>query len=266
LRFGRKILRLSKKILAFWRLIPLLATTGGLTWSAREFLFHGPLLQDVEAWGVYFSVFGILYAVIIGFILIQALERFKLLNQTIDLEINAIQDIRDFTLYLDGDQEETCRDIRRALLGYVRSVVEQEWTKMADPSLRGDDDTSPELYELMHATNKIRMTNESDSVALSAIIDHVAKLTTFRTQRFCTAREYTPQQIIGLLIFMSCILVGGLILTAVQTILLHYIMTLCMATAVYLSFKTLSDLDHPLSGVWKVDSRRFKVVISALSD
>lgn len=247
---------------SFWRLIPLLATTGGLTWSAREFLFHGPLLQDVEAWGVFFSVFGILYAIIIGFILIQALERFKLLNQTIDLEINAIQDIRDFTLYLDGGQEETRRNIRRALLGYVRSVVEQEWTKMADPSLRCDDDTSPELYEVIHATNKIRVTNESDSVVLSAIIDQIGQITTFRTQRICTAREHTPQQIIGLLIFMSCILVGGLILTAVQTILLHYMMTLCMTTAVYLSFKTLNDLDHPFSGVWGVDSSRFKGVIS----
>ncbi len=43
-------------VISSWRLIPLLATSGGLTWLAREFLFEGPLAQDVEAWGVFFSV------------------------------------------------------------------------------------------------------------------------------------------------------------------------------------------------------------------
>ncbi|MDP6736955.1 MAG: hypothetical protein QF732_10735 [Nitrospinaceae bacterium] len=58
---------------AVWRLIPWLATSGGLTWLAREFLFEGPLAQDVEAWGVFFSVFGILYAIVLGFVIMQAL-------------------------------------------------------------------------------------------------------------------------------------------------------------------------------------------------
>ncbi len=250
-------------VISSWRLIPLLATSGGLTWLAREFLFEGPLAQDVEAWGGFFTVFGILYAIVLGFVLILALERLSLLRQTIDSEINALQDVRDSTIYLDG-QEETRRKIWRELLVYVRSVVEQEWTEMRHPSRKCDDDTSPELENLIKATNKISAANESDSVALSAIIGHIGEITAFRTRRICTAQERTEKQLIYLLEFMSCVLVGGLILTVVQSAFVHYMMILCMAIAVYFSLKILKDLDHPLSGDWKVSPHPFQKLVSSL--
>jgi hypothetical protein len=248
---------------AVWRLIPWLATSGGLTWLAREFLFEGPLAQDVEAWGVFFSVFGILYAIVLGFVIMQALERLSLLKQTIDSEINALQDVRDFTIYLD-DQEETRREIWRELLVYVRSVVEQEWAEMRHPSRKCDDDTSPELENLMRATNKISAANESDRVALSAIIGHIGEITTFRTRRICTAQEHTEKQLVYLLEFMSYVLVGGLILTVVQSVFVHYMMVLSTVIAVYFSLKILKDLDHPLSGDWKVGPSPFQKLTSSL--
>ncbi len=250
-------------VISSWRLIPLLATSGGLTWLAREFLFEGPLAQDVEAWGGFFTVFGILYAIVLGFVLILALERLSLLRQTIDSEINALQDVRDSTIYLDG-QEETRRKIWRELLVYVRSVVEQEWTEMRHPSRKCDDDTSPELKNLMRATNKIGAANESDRVALSAIIGHIGEITAFRTRRICTAQERTEKQLIYLLEFMSYVLVGGLILTVVQSVFVHYMMVLSTVIAVYFSLKILKDLDHPLSGDWKVGPSPFQKLTSSL--
>ena len=63
---------------------------------------------------------------------------------------------------------------------------------------------------------------------------------------------------------MSYVLVGGLILTVVQSVFVHYMMVLSTVIAVYFSLKILKDLDHPLSGDWKVDPSPFQKLTSSL--
>jgi hypothetical protein len=246
-----------KFLKASWGLYPLLAGVCGLTYYARAYSLDAVNVVDMEAWGVFLSVFGMFFAIIVGFVLYEALGRYGKLKNTISAEINAIQDVRDFVLYLDGDQEQTRVHIRRSLKAYASSVAEREWDVMAARDTSFSSDTSDELYDVMRATNKIEVTNESDQVALAAIITHIAQITTHRTCRISLSKERIPDRINILLAFMALVIVSSLILMALPNVVIHFMMVIAVTTSVYLAYKILEDLNEPFSGTWSLKNTGF---------
>jgi len=100
-----------------------------LLWIVRNVIPSEAIKTDIETWGVFFTVFGIIYAILVGFLLIEVLRRFSSLSSTIQEELNAAEDIRDFLVYID-ENKESKRAIRKALIDYVNSVIEREWINM----------------------------------------------------------------------------------------------------------------------------------------
>ena len=67
--------------------------------AIRHYFFYQNIDIDLTSWSVFYTSYGILYAIIIGFILIGALGRYEQLKLAVDSEINVIQNIRDFLIY-----------------------------------------------------------------------------------------------------------------------------------------------------------------------
>ena len=52
-------------------------------------------------WEEFYSVFGMIYAIVSGFLLVEVLNRFNKLSEVVEAELNAISDVRDFLIYVD---------------------------------------------------------------------------------------------------------------------------------------------------------------------
>lgn len=65
--------------------------------------------------GEFFTVFGVIYAIVAGFLLVTVLNRYSSLSQTIEDELNAIESIRDFLVYFGPDQGTAAQALRRSL-------------------------------------------------------------------------------------------------------------------------------------------------------
>ena len=96
----------------------------------RKFLFYTNVTIDLGAWGVFYTVFGVLYAIIIGFIMISTLEKFDQLKLAIDSEVNEIQNVRILLKYFSDSQQKIINNVRKALLSYVNSIHSIEWENM----------------------------------------------------------------------------------------------------------------------------------------
>ena len=70
-----------------------------ITLATRHYIFYQNIEIDLASWAVFYTTYGILYAIIIGFILVGALGRYEQLKLAVDSEINVIQNIRDFLIY-----------------------------------------------------------------------------------------------------------------------------------------------------------------------
>lgn len=220
---------------------------------ARPYVQYEGIVEDVSAWGAFFGVFGVVYAIVAGFLLVTVLTRYGALSQTIEDELNAVESIRDFLVYFSADQHASTQDVKKSLARYAAAVGTVEWQEMANPATPTSSDTSEELYEIMRCTERIRVTGERDNAVLSAVIASVSDLAKMRTRRIALANERLPPRLRLLLMFMSIALAAAFLGVGVRSVEAHVFMTSAMSVSVYLLYWIIEDLDHPFYGVWNID-------------
>ena len=209
---------------------------------------------EIAPWETFFSVFGVIYAILVGFLVVKVLDRFTALSQALEGEVNSVQDVRDLLVYFEGPQDEAKRELLQQLSDYTRSVAEVEWKVMSRqrPTERMDSETTNDLMEMMRAANLLRVDDPSDEMALSCIISKLTDVTSYRTARISLAQERLPRRLKGLLWFMSMVLVSGFVVMQMAAPLLHLAMVGAIAIASHLVLTVIFDLDHPLRGTWNV--------------
>ena len=242
-----------------------------ITLATRHYMFYQNIDIDLASWGVFYATYGILYAIIIGFILIGALGRYEQLKLAVDSEINVIQNIRDFLIYFSdstsiqraelkgspSEQISVLLNIRQCLYKYVKSVYEKEWLEMSDKTESTDPDSTQELKDIIVSVSKLESQDENDSIALTSIINSLSDLTNHRTKRIYLSNEEIPPPIMKLLIFMSVFLVSGFFILGVQNMWVHLIMIISFSTTIQLIINLLTDLNTPFSGIWNIDNKRY---------
>ena len=228
-----------------------------ITLMVRHYLFYQNIALDIDAWGVFYSAFGILYAIMIGFILIGALDKYEQLKLTVDSEISEIQNIRDFLIYFDEKQKEEINNVRKSLYSYVTSIIEKEWKEMSDLSVQTSIESSDELKQIIVSVGELKVENENDSIALNSIINLIPNLTNHRIKRIYLSDEEVPPPVMKLLIFMSIILVAGFLVLGVQGVLVHIFMICSLSTTIQFVINLLFDLNNPFDGIWYINNKNY---------
>jgi len=218
----------------------------------RSHLRYEGIVTDLSSWSSFFTVFGVIFAIVAGFLLVTVLNRYSNLNQSIEDELNAVESVRDFLVYLDDRQQIEIDKIKRALANYVTSVANTEWAEMSAPRIPMNSDTSEELYAVMRSGKKIKVSEERDSIVLSALIETISEITKLRTRRIALANERLPPRLRALMLFMSTTLVGAFVFLGVQGIFAHIYMLVTLTVSIHLLYMVIEDLDHPFYGVWNI--------------
>ena len=140
-----------------------------------RYMKYANITIDIGSWSVFYTVYGVLYAIIIGFILIATLDKFDNLKRSIDSEINEIQNVRVLLKYFSDSQKEVINNVRKALLSYVNSIHSIEWEKMIKKASLPE--FSNELENVMESVAHLKSEDENDSIVLTSIIDTLTGLT-----------------------------------------------------------------------------------------
>lgn len=149
-----------------------------------------PITIGLDVLQCFFEIFGVVYAIIVGFAMLLVSENYKAFKQHLHAETDDLQDLRDYLLYVDG-QDQLVKEIKVNIRKYVEEILNDEW-----PAMMGDKqvemDTPKQLYAVMLSVNRIQRTNESDAVALERLIATIASITTHRMERLHAAHEKLP--------------------------------------------------------------------------
>ena len=252
---------------AVFLLVPL---TIFIVWTYRHFgiLDYDGKGLDIGAWEVFFNIFGTVYAVIAGLILVDEFQRHSQLKEKLELELNALQDIRDFLDYMDVDcknetekakQLKAKANIRHSLFMYTLSILSHDWPLMRQGKRNLDSDTTKELKDLMLKINTlvIGKNNESDKVGLRSMMSLVADITTLRTQRITIVNATVPIQLKYLIHLMGGILVLGIMLLGIHSLFLHLLLTFFSSSIILIIYLLFEDLHRPFEGQWKISSGGF---------
>ena len=213
---------------------------------------YAGIIEDLSSWNSFFNVFGVVYAIVAGFLLLTVLNRYSTLGRVMEDELNAVESIRDFLVYFRDDQHEASTRMKRALSQYVRSLSETEWGQMSDPNAAMNSDTSEELYEVMRSGKAIQAKGSADRIALTAIVESVSEVTKLRTRRIALSNERLPSRLKLLMVFMSVVLAAAFALLGVRGAAVHVFILVALVASIHLLYMIIEDLDHPFYGVWNV--------------
>ena len=230
----------------------------------KRYMLYANIAIDIGAWGVFYTVFGVLYAIIIGFILISTLDKFNNLKRSIDSEVNEIQNVRILLKYFSDSQQEIINNVRKALLSYVNSIHSIEWENMIKKESLPE--FSSELENVIESVSHLKSEDENDNIALTSIINTLSGLTECRTKRIYLSNEEIPPPIMKLLIFMSIILVAGFIILGVENFWVHLFMVSSLSTTVQLIINLLTDLNNPFEGIWVVEKNHYQGIIGSIEN
>ena len=155
--------------------------------------------------GSFSTKVGVLYAVILAFVIFGVWGRASDVQQTINLETSALTN-----LYFDTNAlpPATRDDARHAIRDYTSVVVGDEWTTMArgEPSPRAE----AALEHLHQVYRQARSSSTDQATLLSSSSSLVNDITRLRTQRIMVSRGAVPD------IFWVTLLVGGIATLAVS--------------------------------------------------
>jgi len=235
-----------------------------ITLLIRNYMFYQNIEIDLGAWSVFYTVYGVLYAIIVGFILIGALGKFDQLKMTVDSEINEMQNVRDFLIYFSENQKKTINDVRNVLSKYIDSIIEVEWEEMIKKE--SIPEFSKEFGAIIQAVSNLKSEDENDSIALTSIINTLSRLTECRTKRIYLSNEEVPPPIMKLLIFMSVVLTVGFIVLGVENFWIHIFMIWSLSTTVQLIINLLTDLNNPFKGVWLIDNSHYLGIKNSIDE
>ena len=123
----------------------------------------------------------------------------------------------------------------------------------------------------MRSGKRIKISEASDGIVLSALIETISDITKLRTKRIALDNERLPPRLRALMLFMSTTLVGAFVFLGVQGIFVYVYMLITLTVSIHLLYMVIEDPDHPFYGVWNIGRgpldelvKRFKDDLSSI--
>ena len=219
---------------------------------ARRFLDPKVLISAHDISGNFLAIVGTMYAVLLGLIVIEAMEKFQRTAIDVEVEANQLSDI----VYL-GDRmpTEKRREIRAKAIRYATLVRDREWVTMA----RGEHD--PEslraVLDLMAAVRDWEPSSESEKAVYATAIVAATDLWNARRERIILCGQGIPNLEWFAVILGGIVTVGITYVFYFEDLRIQVGLTCLVCILVALNVYLIAMFGYPFSGDLKVSPQSF---------
>lgn len=237
----------------------ILLAVGGLLLVRRKF-DHEMLSGHHDVAGAFMAVIGTLYAVVLGFIVVDSINSFQSAKANVEQESNALHDLFRVSQGLDAAVH---RGIRQQCFYYAQIMVSKEWPAMQNgqgaPESHGIIDHL--WWEIVHFEPK----TAAQQNLHSAMIGDIERLNDARHTRMV---EANPNGNAAVWISM---IVGGFIVIVfsyffgVRNIKVQALMTALLTLVLGLSLALVESFSTPFAGDIRVPPEPFELNIANFS-
>jgi hypothetical protein len=246
-----------------WVLVLLLAIFTLLAMAGPVLVRRGVPLERLrtnnEVAGFKFAVVGVLYAVLLAFVVITAWERFHEAERALAAEAGAAGAIRRLSTGLDAAG---AAEVRSRTAAYLQSVLADEWPAMA----RGHSSpgTSRALTDLYEAVVRERPRDMHDADLQADLFLQLDQLTAARRDRLVLAGGTVPG-VIWFVVFLGAVLT--IMFTYVfgsEYVVMQSLMTGVLAAIIFSAILVVIAIDEPFSGAIVVGQEPLRAVLAEL--
>src|SRR5919199_910659 len=193
--------------------------------------------------GFIYSVLGVAYAVVLGFVLISVWERYEAASGRADQEAAALSALYFHANTLpDSDR----RQIQQLAKSYAQVVIDEEWPMMQDGQ------SSPHAWALMDQMRQsLQDVEHSTSAEQALYLDGLTRahdLVEARRLRLFEASTHIPTILWVILLVGGVITVGFTYLFGLTNSRVHMSMVVALTTVLTSILFTIYTLEHRFSG------------------
>jgi hypothetical protein len=208
--------------------------------------------------GFIIAVVGVIYAVLLAFVVIVSWEKFVSAEGVVGEEASALRSIyRESTAFPLELREQLNDDVRR----YATAVIEQEWPAMADGHA-GDPAVARVLDEMMVHLASLPATTPTQQEFVGAEVERLNDLVSARSQRLDFVDQGVSSVLWIALVVGAFVTVGFAMLFGLRSAALHIVMTASLAVTIGVLLFVAVVMDRPFGGGVTVEPRPLERVLT----
>ena len=246
--------------LLLFMLVPA-ALAVGLHAIFRRIVPPRTLIDHIDVAGFLVAIVGVLYAVVLGFLVVTSWSAYDGAQRTADLEAG---DIAELFGAANNLPEPTRKQIRHLAAEYAFEVRDKEWPMLAD----GQQDMAARgLLMAMTATLSAmpRAKTIGDELRESSLREvvyaNLRDVSIHRRQRLLDSEDSLPAPMHVALFLGATLLVAFVFLFGVENLTLQLVMTGLVAGSIGLLLGVIHEFDPPYSGGIRVSPAAWTLVI-----
>jgi cation transporter-like permease len=210
--------------------------------------------------GFIFATLGVIYAVLIAFMVIVAWQDFDRATTNVTREANYIADVyRDSEAFSPAFKNK----VRTSLDKYVKGIVEEEWPLLSKGQRSTHvQDISTGIWKLFGSYEPKGVT---EKIFFEETVRRLNDAGELRRQRILDARTGIHPVLWFVLIFGGLITILFTLFFGTENFAPQIIMTSMLATLIALVLFTIMVFDYPYSGSVSISPDNFKLILQHLS-
>jgi hypothetical protein len=208
--------------------------------------------------GFIFAVVGVIYAVLLAFVVIVTWEKFNSAESVIGEEASALRSIyRESTAFPPELREQLHDDVRR----YATTVIEQEWPAMADGQA-GDPTVVHVLDEMIVHLTSLPAGTPTQQEYVGAEVERFNDLVSARSRRLDFVEQGVADVLWIALVLGGGVTVGFAMIFGLRSAALHVLMTASLAMTIGVLLFVAIVIDRPFGGGVTVEPRPLERVLT----
>ncbi len=236
----------------------LIAITG--VYAARHFVPSELLKDHNDVAGNIYNMLGVVYAVLLAFVVFVVWQQYQNVGQAVDNEANAIVSLYRVALALPDSTTRT--QLMTDLRAYTQGVINDEWQHLG----RYEQGPLPEtaLARLWSTGTAFQPRTTQESDLYTEILSDLQNVTRLRRERFQADRTHIPD------ILWILLLGGGLIIVVFTFFFgtnnghIHAFMAAALAAVIAFTLVLIFVLDHPFAGSVRIGPEPFHTALLLL--
>lgn len=230
----------------------------------RKIFGHEHLSRHNEIGGFIYAVIGVIYAVLLAFVVIEVWDDFQEAQAYVDNEAKVVSNIY---ILSSNFESETTTNLQDNVLKYLESVIKEDWLLMQSNTNINDFHKMPsdiffDEFEIL--LQSISLENEIQKYWYDKLLAEFTELNSARNFRFYSTRLAVPSFIWLVIIFGGLLTVFYAMLFSSENLWAQLLMISILSVSLAIVIHLIYALDHPFRGIITVSPESFEMVLKSI--